>query len=178
MCVCVCVSVNTPQPTMSLCPSTLQLTPLVCLGLLCLLFLLTDSTVSKKGSSQLLNTRQANCSAAFIPGAFYHAGGSHRTNQQRWCCHDRSYTTCWECSPNRFAGDFCKHDSTTVCCYNRYVYHSYVYHSYVYHTDDYKNNSNNYTTVCCYIRYVYHSYVYNNGNIYSSSHSSTPCNIC
>ncbi|XP_028441901.1 uncharacterized protein C11orf24 homolog isoform X2 [Perca flavescens] len=62
------------MPTMSLCPSTLQLTPLVCLGLLCLLFLLTDSTVSKKGSSQLLNTRQANCSAAFIPGGLCSPG--------------------------------------------------------------------------------------------------------
>ncbi|XP_031141303.1 uncharacterized protein C11orf24 isoform X2 [Sander lucioperca] len=56
------------MPTMSPCPSTLQRIPLVCLGLLCLLLPLTDSTVSKKGPTQVLNTTQANCSAALIAG--------------------------------------------------------------------------------------------------------------
>ncbi|XP_032380257.1 uncharacterized protein C11orf24 homolog isoform X1 [Etheostoma spectabile] len=55
------------MPTMSPCPSTLQLTLLVCLGLLCLL-LFTDSPGSKKGPTQPPNTTQANCSAAHTGG--------------------------------------------------------------------------------------------------------------
>ncbi|XP_034735684.1 uncharacterized protein C11orf24 [Etheostoma cragini] len=65
---CVCKS----MPTMSSCPSTLQLTLLVCLGLLCLL-LFTDSTGSK-GPAQPLNTTQANCSAAHINGGICSPG--------------------------------------------------------------------------------------------------------
>ncbi|XP_039663522.1 uncharacterized protein LOC120563433 isoform X2 [Perca fluviatilis] len=233
------------MPTMSPCPSTLQLTPLVCLGLLCLLLLFTDSTVSKKGSTQPLNTTQANCSTALIPGgvcspgdngdvsvnatdlqlkghlkgeqedqfptssslSVSHTSISHALNDSVALIQPStitgSPTPAAHTEPTSSAG------ATTTAAtqpvgnvvptaslgtsattpappsaatnsyvyhsyvYNRYVYHSYIYNRYVYHTDDYKNNSNNYTTICC-----HNSYVYNNANIYSSSHSSTPFNIC
>ncbi|KAM6926911.1 uncharacterized protein PEZ65_010351 isoform 2-T2 [Lycodopsis pacificus] len=58
-----------PQPTMSPCPSTLQLSPSVCLRLLCLLLLLTDRSSSVPIRVPVLaelltqhNTTQANCS--------------------------------------------------------------------------------------------------------------------